>query len=178
MVMHAEVDLETLDTTPTSVVLSIGLTVFNPYADDVDAGYYWVLDTAEQDQTGRTRSASTMKWWAEQSPEARRVLYAPGTPVIEVLRELMPLLNGDEIGHIWGNGADFDCVILRNLCEQYGFTWPYRKNRCHRTLKQLQLPEDIALPERQGVHHNALDDAVHQARCLQRIVGALNLRFD
>ena len=48
--------------------------------------------------------------------------------------------------------------------------WPYRNNRCYRTLKGL-LPA-IEL-ERSGTHHNALDDAITQARHLQKIVRTL-----
>jgi exodeoxyribonuclease VIII len=73
--------------------------------------------------------------------------------------------NADEM---WGNGADFDNVILGASYGAIGQRppWKYSNNRCFRTLKNL-IPVDAAneLWEKhaKGTHHNALDDAVRQA---------------
>lgn len=178
MALHAMIDLETMDTAPTAVVLSIGVVLFDPYSAGSGMGeHYWVLDTEEQDRAGRTRSESTKAWWAEQSPEARQVLTAQGWPVAAALRDVMPTVLLDAVDCVWANGSDFDCVIMRDLVTPYGYQWPFWKNRCHRTMKSLQLPPGITLPARAGTHHNALADAAHQARCLQTIVAALGLKF-
>ena len=178
MGLHLMLDTETMDTAPTAVVLSIGLVLFNPYADDVPRqGLYWVLDTAEQDINGRTRSADTLEWWAKQTPEARAVLTAEGEPVHNAVAGLTALVEHDEVEHIWANGPDFDCVILADLVKRYGYKWPFWKNRCYRTIKNLALPKTYVKPEREGTHHNALDDAVYQARDLQARIKALGLRF-
>lgn len=177
--MHMQIDLETLDTTPTAVVLSVGVALFNPYAPEgTPTGHYWVVDTADQLAQGRTTSQATLDWWQGQSPEARQVLTAPDrTPAREVMEGVALIVNSDEIEHVWANGPDFDCVILRSLFDTYGLEWPFWKNRCHRTMKQLRLPEGVVLPERAGTHHNALDDAIHQARVLTTITNALGLEF-
>ncbi len=178
MAAHLMLDVETMDTAPTAVVLSVGLVLFNLYAPEMPMEeHYWVLDTAEQDINGRTRSPETQKWWAEQSPEARTVLTAKGEPVRDVVAQLMSIIRSEEIGDIWANGSDFDCVVCADLVKRYGFGWPFWKNRCYRTAKNIALPKEYVKPKREGVHHNALDDALHQARDLQARVKALGLRF-
>lgn len=142
MTIHAMVDIETMDTAPTAVVLSVGLALFNPYEPETPMEErYWVLDTAEQDINGRTRSQDTMKWWSEQSSEARTVLTAQGLPVREVVNSLVAYVQNDEVEHVWANGPDFDCVTLADLAKRYGHKWPFWKNRCYRTLKNLALPK-------------------------------------
>ncbi|HRP74539.1 MAG TPA: 3'-5' exonuclease [Rhodocyclaceae bacterium] len=177
MTAHVMIDIESMDAAPTAVVLSIGLVLFNPYEPDAPIqGSYWVVDTEEQDIGGRTRSAETAQWWAEQSPEARTVLTAEGEPVDRVLKQLLSVVRSDEVEHVWANGPDFDCVILADLTRGRG-PWPFWKNRCYRTIKSLALPKTYVKPARGGTHHNALDDALHQARDLQARVKALGLRF-
>jgi len=45
--------------------------------------------------------------------------------------------------------------------------WRPWEDRCYRTIKNIiQVPAD----ERQGVYHNALDDALHQTRHLLKIL--------
>src|SRR5690606_5722085 len=71
---------------------------------------------------------------------------------------------------MWGNGADFDNIILGSLFEDYGYTKPwatYSNNRCFRTMNNLVKNRTFVDPGRHGVHHNALDDAITQAKQLQ-----------
>lgn len=74
---------------------------------------------------------------------------------------------------IWGNGADFDNVILASVYKRIGMEqpWLYRNNRCYRTLKALHPEIPI---ERVGTHHNAVDDAESQARHLLAIMRSIN----
>ena len=67
---------------------------------------------------------------------------------------------------VWGNGATFDNVILSNAYKAAGMEqpWKFWDDRCYRTVKGL-LP-DIKI-ERLGTHHNAVYDAMSQARHLQ-----------
>ncbi len=78
-----------------------------------------------------------------------------------------------DVVKIWGNGADFDNVILTSAYKRNDLElpWRYTNNRCYRTLKSL-YPE-IKL-ERSGTHHNALDDAISQANHLMSIFSHIN----
>jgi len=75
---------------------------------------------------------------------------------------------------VWGNGADFDLPILAAAYKAAGGPPPWKpyNGRCYRTLKNLA--PSIKL-ERQGTHHQALDDAVCQAKHLIKIVEHLGI---
>lgn len=70
---------------------------------------------------------------------------------------------------VWGNGADFDNVILGSAYRRLGksIPWAFYNSRCYRTVKSLQPGCRI---ERAGTHHNALDDAKSQALHLMRLL--------
>jgi exodeoxyribonuclease VIII len=72
---------------------------------------------------------------------------------------------------LWGNGSDFDNVILGDAYEAAAMRrpWSYNKSRCFRTaLADAPEAERERLWKRYsvGVGHNALDDALRQARIL------------
>ena len=70
--------------------------------------------------------------------------------------------------HIWGNGAAFDNVVLASAFRATGMQvpWAFWNDRCYRTVKSLF--SNVKL-KRSGTHHNALDDAVTQAKHLLEI---------
>lgn len=176
------VDLETLDTRQSAVVASIGAVAFDPYAVGSSAigdRFYVELtgDLMEQQRRGRTISADTVVWWMRQGQAAQQLFASPAPPGVErvdthealVRFALFIEANGGRDSEIWGNGADFDNVILGSLYEDFGIKrpWSYSRNRCFRTMKNISgVPHKT---ERFGVHHNALDDAITQVEHLQKI---------
>jgi exodeoxyribonuclease VIII len=175
------IDLETWDTSPTAVVTAIGAVVFDPYSNRIGDTFYRVTnDWVEQQKKGRTINGDTVAWWLQQSHEAQQALVNPparsSCSTFSALREFtefLGTLTGDV--EIWGNGADFDNVILGSLFQTYGAArpWSYSKNRCYRTIKATtKIPHGTVLPMRAGTHHNALDDALTQAQTLQAIYRA------
>lgn len=175
MVKHLMIDLETLDTATTAIVLSIGVAAFNP--NDIAAPpvplFYRALNVESQRDVGRTESRATREWWAKQSPQARTVLSEPQHYIHHALSDFGQL-DWSDVAGVWGNGADFDLGITRSLHESFGLTvpWPFWTARCYRTVRAMhEALHGANAPEadRQGTHHNALDDALHQARNLQFI---------
>lgn len=163
-------DLETLDTGPRSTILSIGAVRFTtnildmPYWDN-----FYVVVKPNQSKWGRTISADTVFWWLNQSDAARGAL-TNGKQAIELdqaLNEFAAFATGPgNVDEMWGNGADFDNVILGSAFADVDIKrpWSYGRNRCFRTLKNIgiKLPPGAGI-ERHGTHHNALDDAMYQA---------------
>lgn len=173
---HVMVDLETLDTQPTAVVLSIGAVRFDPNDHDspLKDTFYRVLSSNDQFELERSTSTSTVSWWAGQSEEARKVLDEAATAEDEVHLQLMEFaewLGKDAL--VWGNGPAFDNTVLADLYRQYEIRqpWSFRNDRCFRTLcmlgqrrmTQAWLHKLGPEPTRAGTYHNALDDAKHQA---------------
>lgn len=170
--LHAMIDVETLDTETSAVVLSVGMVVYDPLTigtNNLDGLHklYYSMDIQTQITQGRTISGSTVVWWSEQSTEARKVFTEyPKTHPIGVLSNISDMLREYKVEHVWGNGVDFDNAIISSLAKSFGAPKPlnYKHNRCFRTLKALlghHIPEVATMPL--GTHHNALDDAVYQA---------------
>lgn len=165
------VDLETLGTKPTSIILSIGacrITEGEP-ADH----FYRVINVASCRDAGLTSDDSTVKWWNSQDENARRVFTDPSVPLFQALADFSTYMRkyGSRSVRLWGNGSDFDNVILNNAFQAVGAStpWMFYNNRCFRTVRKL-FGQNIVEPERQGTYHNALDDALHQARILTQIL--------
>jgi len=65
------IDLETLDTSPYCVILTIGVVRFDPYGQGV--AERWTFKPTIEDQTeiyNRIICDNTIKWWSQQNPEA------------------------------------------------------------------------------------------------------------
>ena len=70
---------------------------------------------------------------------------------------------------VWGNGSDFDNVILKNAYRLVDMPvpWPKFNDRCFRTMKAIF--KDVQRPKREGIAHSALDDAIFQATWILKI---------
>jgi exodeoxyribonuclease VIII len=172
-------DLETLATSSNAVVASIGAVEFEPYPKSpIAKPFYAILsDWKAQMNVGRSVDPDTVKFWLQQDPIAIKELLKPegdgAVKTIEALHEFAHFVGDGKDVWIWGNGADFDNIILGSLYEDFGVKrpWSYGRNRCYRTLKNI-LPE--VKVTRAGTHHNALDDAAYQAVCMQKMLSEFN----
>jgi exodeoxyribonuclease VIII len=183
--LNVMVDLETLGTKPGCQILSIGAVAFG--ANGLGQEFYSPINLGSQEALGLTTNQATIDWWKSQSPAAQKVLIDAQT-CPQGLEEVLKLFNAwlggvasynathadgrSEKIAIWGNGSDFDNMILAEAYSMAGIElpWKFYMNRCFRTLKNLfpQIRE-----ERTGVHHNALDDARYQAGLAVRMLGQL-----
>ena len=161
-------DLETLATSPDSVVLTFGAIKFDPFTDTIDKGMYIRLDVDEQISLGRKVDEGTLAWWGSQNEQVREeALGEDGRISID---NFTSQLNKFIVGanRIWAQGPVFDIVILENLYRQIGkpAPWPYYTIRDSRTLLKA-LGDD----RKGGVNlHNALADCVSQAEAVQSAV--------
>lgn len=169
---HIMVDLETLDTAPTSIILSIGAVVVDFKNNRISDPFYRVIDVESCRSIGLTESKSTRAWWDKQGPEARRVFTDPSVEILKGLSDFATYVRmfGASTVKVWGCGSDFDNVILCNAYKALGSSQPWRfyNNRCYRTVRD-SFPHLITIPERPGVYHNALDDAKYQAEILLQL---------
>lgn len=188
---HIMLDLETLDVAGSAVVVSLGAIAFDPFTKLTGDTIYLEFsdDLAEQQKRGRTISASTVQWWLKQGKDVQLALMSKDdiaepppemrVSTVDGLGKFADFIsqNGAHNALLWGNGADFDNVVLGSLYEDFGMRkpWSYSRNRCFRTMKSLsrELKHGAARPPRSGTHHNALDDAVTQAIHLQEIYACL-----
>lgn len=160
---HIMIDLETVDTAPTAAILSIGAYCF---AGPMElARFYQTVDLQSCLGWGLTTSESTLRWWEKQDVEARAVFTDLSKVMLtEALHQFAAFLSGMTEPRIWGNGAAFDNAILANAYAKTGIKqpWRYSHDRCYRTAVAGSTEKRL----QHGTHHNALDDAISQARHL------------
>lgn len=174
-------DIETLGTQPGSVILSIGAVAFNVATGKLEGEpFYRVIDLVSSLQAGLTVDRATIAWWGKQKPAAQAVILealAGGDgSLTDILTEFNTWLRQAEATsqakvRLWGNGSDFDNVLMVAAYRAADIkpAWSPFLHRCFRTLKNLFPGRE---PVRQGVHHNALADAEHQARWALEILNA------
>lgn len=162
------IDLETFGVRPGSVILSIGAVRFCPQSGELGQTFHQTISLASCLQYGLTIDPSTVAWWLKQSEAAQVVLKAAAGSAAQDLPVVFAefsawLRSGPSKPLIWGCGANFDNVLLRAAYERCDLRAPWSPfdDRCFRTLKDGNADLE---PKREGVHHDALDDALHQAR--------------
>ena len=165
---HVMVDLETLGNRSNSVIISLGAAEFN--ATGVTSTFYRRIDPQSCVDNGLEIDVSTVLWWMQQSDAARAEFKVPGSHLYETLQDFFTWFPQDAC--LWGNGATFDNVILGNA---YGAVkldkpWKFWNDRCYRTIKNMY--PDVKADPLVGAAHNALDDALYQARHLVKIASA------
>lgn len=166
------VDLETLGTKPNSGILAIGATTL-----DLKYTFYRTIKKSSLDFYHFGWSASTMEWWHKQPVHVREEAFNGTTPIRQALKEFQDWLYvvcKDKEPQLWGNGAAFDNVILKYAYDKVGLTvpWSYKNDMCYRTLRKV-LGDRIKDPEFAGDKHNALADAIHEARVLNLMLEKL-----
>lgn len=167
-------DLETLGTSSNSLIVSIGAVKFDKDLGIIDR-FYKVININSSIDKGFEISGDTLLWWLNQSEEARKELKNGKEDIKEVLRLFLKWLPKDNL-QIWGNGCDFDNIILLNAFKKCNVKnpWPHWSNRCFRTLKySFPTVENVKDTK---VHHKAIDDAEYQANYLITLVEENNLK--
>lgn len=157
-------DLETMGNGSNAAIIAIGAVRFDA---DVTDKFYETIKLDSSVAHGLEIDPATVMWWMKQSDEARSQFERLSDHLPTVLMQFTAWIGSKAI--VWGNGSDFDNVILANAYKKCGIDvpWKFYNNRCYRTIKNLN--RDIKM-DRIGTHHNAVDDAESQARHLMRIL--------
>lgn len=183
------VDLETLGTIPGFAILSIGAVAFDAEGlygpDEEPQGFYAVVHRPTCVEAFLTICPETEKWWARQGEKAQEVLEIsldphgslPLATALERFNIFLDKHGGRQYCRVWGNGSDFDNAGLACAYDAAKVRpgWSFWNNRCYRTFKNLAPQVTL---EREGVYHNAFDDAVTQARHLVRILKETGLALN
>ncbi|EOO7859836.1 3'-5' exoribonuclease, partial [Escherichia coli] len=172
--IHLSVDLETMGTNPDAPINSIGGKFFDPATGEMGPEFSKAIDL---ETSGGIIDRKTIKWWAKRSREAQSAIFTDEISLDVALRLFIEFIEKNSGGcfvQVWGNGANFDNVILRRSYERQGIPcpWLYDNDRDVRTIVELgnAIGFDVrmAIPF-EGVPHNALDDARHQAKQVSAI---------
>ncbi|ENG4031528.1 exonuclease [Escherichia coli] len=172
--IHLMIDLETMGKNPDAPIISIGAIFFDPQTGDMGPEFSKTIDL---DTAGGVIDRDIIKWWLKQSREAQSAIMTDEIPLDDALLQLREFIDensGEFFVQVWGNGANFDNVILRRSYERQGIPcpWRYCNDRDVRTIVELGKAIDFdartAIPF-EGERHNALDDARYQAKYVSAI---------
>ena len=172
------IDIETLDTKDSAIVLSIGGCVFNGESLlSIETlkrkSIYLELNPYEQETKGRTISASTLFWWTKQkSPGLNKFNKESYDSIKYSLNTLNQFITEYAVKSIWSKSPSFDMVILNSLFNDFDMKLPvdFRNWYDVRTINLIRKILDIPFPPFNGEVHNALDDAVNQALTINQVV--------
>ena len=171
---HLMIDLETMGTNPDAPINSIGGKFFDPETGEMGPEFSKTIDL---DTAGGVIDRDVIKWWLKQSREAQSAILTDEIPLDDALLQLREFIDensGEFFVQVWGNGANFDNVILRRSYERQGSPcpWRYCNDRDVRTIvelgKTLNFDARTDIPF-DGERHNALDDARYQAKYVSAI---------
>lgn len=169
------IDLETLGQRSDAPVLSIGACAFNRDTGHTGPSYYAAVKLEDAMRHGRVK-ADTLTWWVTKNGSVFRDLLEQrgAVSLYEALRGLNDFVRAQPAGVcVWGNGSSFDISILEHAFDSVtaagtpGFheEWKFWSVRDMRTAVDLSGLNKDSIPF-MGTAHNALDDAVHQAKVI------------
>lgn len=178
--VHVMVDLETMGKKYNAPIVAIGAVVFDPATGSIGESFYKVVCLESSVNWGAVIDPSTVIWWLRQSSEARSaIVNDDAIPLQDALLQFREFVSdnvagGSKKAQVWGNGASFDNSILRSSydCIAEDYPWEYWNDRDVRTM--VELGQAISFDPKttipfEGSRHNALADAIHQARYVSAI---------
>lgn len=178
--VNVMVDLETMSKKHNAPIVAIGAVVFDPATGSIGESFYKVVCLESSVNWGAVIDPSTVIWWLKQSSEARSaIVNDDAIPLQDALLQFREFVSdnvagGSKKAQVWGNGASFDNSILRSSydCIAEDYPWEYWNDRDVRTM--VELGQAISFDPKttipfEGSRHNALADAIHQARYVSAI---------
>ncbi|GDJ24964.1 exonuclease [Escherichia coli] len=171
---HMMIDLETMGKNPDAPINALAGKFFDPATGEMGPEFSKTIDL---ETAGGVIDRDTIKWWLKQSREAQSAILTDEIPLDDALLQLREFIDensGEFFVQVWGNGANFDNVILRRSYERQEIPcpWRYTNDRDVRTIVALGLVMDFdarSVITFEGERHNALHDARYQAKYVSAI---------
>ena len=175
--LHVMLDLETVSTEPNAGIIQIGACFVkdttNNYKQKISFSSIESHNSKAQGDSQFNISYETLHWWNKQNTVIRAEVFSGTKGISDVLQEFGEWLtklaqgSGKKVT-LWGNGADFDCTIIRKAFHNTMNNYPisYKNHRCYRTMTAF-MPKALkdSVPANLKPH-DALADAIYQANVL------------
>lgn len=198
-------DVESLGTVMGSPVVTIGATLFDPYASDsgeelMRRALLVRVDISDAIKYSVGVEGGTLRWWFEQADAAIKALVGDDAVSMQealkkleryclergafVNQEFFPdLTDFPKTCRYWAKDPDFDMRLMQHYYDHPGLhakmPWRFWECRSVRTVQDLAWP-DGEKPDFEvaGVAHDARWDAVTQALMVQAAMRRLGLARD
>lgn len=172
---HVMLDIETLGNKTNSVILSVGACYFDPSTSEIGKTLSLHIDVESCVAAGMSMDSSTILWWLNQDKDAQQKIIDGQYESMSIGGALLKLSSFIcSKAQVWGNGATFDNAIVKNAYEKMNMLapWKFWNDRDVRTIVELGYQVGFN-PKRdmpfKGTRHDALDDAIHQAKYVSAI---------
>lgn len=164
------IDIETLDTKSSAIVLSVGACFFdldNPNTTIQELyqnSIYLELNPKEQENKNRTISIDTLTWWLNNDLNLKAFFENISINTGRNLKLLSDFIISNQIKSVWSKSPSFDMNILDSLFSDFNMTFPigFRDRFDVRTVLEIRKLTEISKIKLQGNGHHALDDAINQ----------------
>lgn len=169
---HVMIDIETMATSEDAAITSIGACTFNAHSILDDVFYRNIRVDAQQLMFRRLVDRKTLDWWSQRkSPAVYELLKSMSGEAVglcEALDDLRQYVKKQgKINGVWAKPPHFDISILNHAYRTTGIEapWQHRRIYCVRTLMATVQGK---VEWEQG-DHNALHDAIAQAKNVQKV---------
>ncbi len=174
MFFDAMIDLETMGLPPQGAIVSIGAVFFDLETCTLGPTFKRNINLATAVRDGGTLNPGTVMWWLGQSQAARDSIRFSGEDIRATLADFSDFIaqhSRHQDVRVYGNGADFDITLLNAAYLNAGMKTPWSpfKVRCFRTIRNLYPSVEYNTDEKGDGAHDALSDAIFQAKHLFRI---------
>lgn len=164
--IHCMVDLETLDTRTTAVVLSAAFVPFSmPQGGVLALGGPISQSFQVNDQLllGRTIDSKTLEWWKNQDSGAQKKAFSGYASASDFFQKTLPYWLGGhpKLKFFWCKGPSFDAAIIDSFYSMWNFPCPIRYNQWRDV---RTVGDDVERPKFEGTPHDPIDDCVYQIR--------------
>ena len=172
-------DIETLGSKPYSIIAAIGCVTFDRRTGEIFETFYKEISVEDCKKYKLKSDPNVEAWWKKQPKDLQECL--KGTAELKfTLKDLFNFIieksHNDSV--MWGNGSGFDINLLENAywaCDANP-PWNYWQANDMRTIVTLGKDIGISLKRdipRDSAKHNALDDAIYQAKVISTITKEL-----
>lgn len=179
---HVMIDLETLSTRPDAAILSIGAVFFDIETGKLGDEFHCGIEMEDGNYYGHI-DPKTVGFWLLQSQEAREGINRMTggdnaftlAEALQRFNQFFNLSTNPPRVKVWGNGAGFDPILMESAYRRHGRTAPWNYwdvldvrtiVKLGRDLLNIDPKKDMPF---EGVEHDALSDAIHQAKYVSAI---------
>ena len=167
------IDIETLSSEQDAAVIAIGMAYFDN--DQILATAEFLIDPR---YAIGDRNPNTLSWWREQDFYVFNTMMSGHILPWEACDRMDQIIREWNPRAAWANPPSFDMNLLRRMYSKCGKEFPihFSNERCFRTFKKLADELGISYREEayaNRVEHDAVSDAVAQAKATQIIAASL-----
>lgn len=172
------IDLETMGGPPRGALVGLGAVLFDTQSEAIGPVFYRPVHLATSVGVGMEIHPETVLFWLRQGDEARNAIMFNLVDIRVALQDFSDWLathsNHKDV-RVYGNGASFDLTILSEAYKLSGIErpWSWSMERCFRTLRNHYPQVEYDVTQKEGVAHNAVDDAMFQVKHLFKCKAAV-----